>query len=447
MLDGDDGKHHLKVNQKIDIHFADSSYKVENKKIISHTESNWNISPSEIASNTKNPIRQICDSLFVPVNPQKSLIKLNLGDPTISHALPVCATAIKAVSDALISRKYEGYGPAIGIQEAREAVAQYFTHPDAPVIADSVILTSGCSHAIKMAIEVLTNPGDNVLVPAPGFPLYSTFLKPLKVESRYYHHDLLNRGELDLIQLESLIDNRTRAIIINNPSNPMGLVLSKDQLESVLKIANENRIPIIADEVYGTMTYNEAKFYPIATLKPKVPVLTCDGIAKRYLLPGWRLGWIIIHDRHGAFAHIRNSLIDLAQNIVGPCTLIQAALPYILQSTDAVFFQQVNNIIYRNARIVWESLHKIPGLHPLMSNGAMYMIIRIEQQIYGTDESFVRDLLAEENVFCLPGCVFHCAGWLRLVLTYSEEETREACNRIRQFCLRRALHTLDQKNI
>lgn len=254
---------------------------------------------------------------------------------------------------------------------------------------------------------------------------------------------MLNGSQLDLARLKSLIDKRTRAIIVNNPPNPSGIVISKSLLESILQIAYEKRIPIIADEVYGTMTYNGAKFHPIATLKPKVPILTCDGIAKRYLLPGWRLGWIIIHDRYAAFESIRDGLIALTQKIVGPCVLIQGALPRILQSTNTGFFQQVNSIIYYNASIICESLREVPGLHPLTPNGTMYMMVAIDEQIYGGDQVFVRDLLVEENVICLPGSVFHCPGWFRLVLTCSEHDTREACARIVQFCLRRYSHTLD----
>ncbi|EFO25263.1 tyrosine aminotransferase [Loa loa] len=392
----------------------------------------WKLPMSEVAKNTLNPIRQICDSSFVTSNTEKPLLKLNLGDPTVSGALPECPAAIQAISEALTSRKYEGYGPAIGILEAREAIARHFTHPEAPVTADSVLLTSGCSHAIEMAIEVLANPGDNILVPAPGFSLYSTLLKSANVESRYYYFDILNGPQLDLAQLKSLIDNRTRAIIINNPPNPIGIPVKK-------------QIPIIADEVYGTMTYNGAEFYPIATLKPKVPILTCDGIAKRYLLPGWRLGWIIVHDRYAALQSVRDGLIALAQKIVGPCVLIQGALPRILQSTNANFFQQVNSIIHRNASIVCKSLSEVPGLQPLRPNGTMYMMVGIDEQMYGSDRAFVRDLFVEENVICLPGYVFHCAGWFRLVLTCSEHDTHEACTRIVQFCLRRCSHSLNHE--
>ncbi|VDK27931.1 unnamed protein product, partial [Gongylonema pulchrum] len=400
------------------------------------SHNDWTVPVSEHAKNTVNPIRQICDSLVV-TKPKKLLLRLDLGDPTISGALPANPVAIEAITEALNSRKYEGYGPAVGIWEAREAIASHFTHPDAPVRADSVLLTSGCSHALKMAIEALANPGDNILVPAPGFSLYSTLIRPLNIEERHYRIDLSNGAQLDIAQLKSLVDERTRAIIINNPPNPTSVVISKEQLESVLRIAYEARIPIIADEVYGTMAYNGAQFYPLATLKPKVPVLTCDGIAKRYLLPGWRLGWIIVHNRYGALTEIREGLVALAQKIVGPCALIQGALPRILQCTGMSFFEAVNKIISCNAKIAFDSLSRVPGLRPLMPNGAMFMIIAIDKQIYGTEEAFVQDLLAEESVFCLPGRAFYCSGWFRLVLAHSHRDIREACSRIVEFCSRR----------
>lgn len=237
--------------------------------------------------------------------------------------------------------------------------------------------------------------------------------------------------------MKCLIDCKTRAIIINNPPNPTGIVIERNQLELILQIADENHLPIIADEVYGAMTYNGAKFHPTATLKPKVPIFTCDGIAKRYLLPGWRLGWIIVHDRFDALKLIRNGLIPLAQKILGPCMLIQGALPSILQATNANFFRRVNLIIQRNAEIICEILDGVPGLQPLQPNGSMFMMVGIDERIYGTDETFVRDLHVEENVICLPGCIFQCTGWFRLVLTCNEHDTREACNRIVQFCSRR----------
>lgn len=244
---------------------------------------NWDvIKPSAHSENTINPIRRIVDVMNIKPDPNKELLKLNIGDPTVCGILPTHPNVVKSVSDCLVSGKYNGYGPAVGFPEVRKALAEFVTHPNAPVTADDLVLTSGCSHALQLAIEALANPGQNILVPRPGFPLYVTLMRPHGIRERYYNLIMERGWEADLQQMESLIDQNTAAIVVNNPSNPCGAVFSKEHLEKILKLAEKHKVPIIADEIYGAMVYNEAKFHPLATLRPKVPILTCDGISKRY---------------------------------------------------------------------------------------------------------------------------------------------------------------------
>lgn len=110
---------------------------------------------------------------------------LHLGDPTLNIAFRKCQVVLDAVEKALKSRAYEGYAPSIGHLEARDAIAKHFTHPDAPITAEDVILTSGCSHALQIVIESLANSGDNILIPSPGFPLYSTMMQPHLIEVNF----------------------------------------------------------------------------------------------------------------------------------------------------------------------------------------------------------------------------------------------------------------------
>uniref|UniRef100_A0A914ZNT1 Tyrosine aminotransferase n=1 Tax=Parascaris univalens TaxID=6257 RepID=A0A914ZNT1_PARUN len=398
----------------------------------------WGVyAASQHAANTVNPIRRICDTMTISPNPSKRSIKFHLGDPTTTGILQPCPVTIVAIEQALRSNKYNGYGPAVGIAEAREAVARHFNHAEAPITSEDVVLTNGCSHALQMAIEVLSNPGDNILVPCPGFPLYSTLMRCHGIEDRFYQLDMSEAARINLDHLESLIDRRTRAIIINNPSNPTGFVFSKSQLEAVLQIAHKHCIPIIADEIYGDITYNNARFIPLATLEPKVPIITCDGIGKRYLVPGWRLGWLIVHDHDGVFSEVRKGLVALAQKIVGPCALIQGALPTILAETPSSFFDNIVAIVSQNAAIIDERLCRVPGLHPMKPSGAMYMMVGIDEQLYGNETSFVQGLISEESVFCLPGAVFSAPGWFRVALIYPCEVTVEACDRIVDYCRRR----------
>ena len=396
------------------------------------------LSASAHSQNTVNPIRRVTDCMSVPHNPEKAPIRLNLGDPTLTGCLPPSEAALAAIEEALHSHRFDGYGPATGILAAREAVAEHFSRPEAPFTADDVVLASGCSHALEMAIVAIADPGHNILVPQPGFPLYSTLCKPNGIESRQYRLRMDQDGMVDLAHLESLIDSQTRAIIVNNPSNPTGVVFPKQHLEQILRLAHKHKVPIIADEIYGDLVYAEgAQFHPLASLSPRVPIITCDGIGKRYLVPGWRLGWLIVHDRFGVLADVKQGIVALSQKIVGPCALVQGALPRLLRDTPQSFFDNVKKLLARNAEIVYEVLSRVPGLKPLRPQGAMYMMVGFDPKAFGEDESgFVQKLIAEESVYCLPGSAFSLPNWFRLVLAFPEETTREACDRIAAFCER-----------
>jgi tyrosine aminotransferase len=391
---------------------------------------------SKHAENTVNPIRKIVDTLSVPPNPQKAPIRLNLGDPTLTGNLPPSEATIQAIEEALHEHKSDGYGPSVGLQCAREAVASHFSTPDMKISPDDVILTSGASHALDLAITAIADPGDNILVPAPGFPLYKTLCKPNGIHTRQYNLKMNDGGLIDLDHLESLIDAETRAIIVNNPSNPTGVVFPKDHLEAILRLAYKYKVVIIADEIYGDLTYDGAVFYPMASLSPKVPVISVDGIAKRYLVPGWRLGWAIVHDRYGVLADVKKGMVALSQKIVGPCALIQGALPKILRDTPQSYFDNIKDVISKNAAVVYEVLSRVAGLKPLRPQGAMYCMIGFDYELLGDETKFMQGLITEESVYCLPGSAFNLNNWFRLVLTYPEEVTREACERIAEYCNR-----------
>ena len=131
------------------------------------------------------------------------------------------------------------------------------------------------------------------------------------------------------------IDDRTKAILINNPSNPCGCVYSKEHLQSILAVAEKHQVPIIADEIYGNITFEGHQFHPVASLTSEVPVLSVGGIAKEFLVPGWRVGWILIHDRNDVFTEVRKGLMKLTQLIIGANTLVQSAMPAILTPEGA----------------------------------------------------------------------------------------------------------------
>ncbi|KAG9329093.1 hypothetical protein JZ751_027078 [Albula glossodonta] len=370
----------------------------------------WNIRASEMSRNTLNPIREIVDGMKLSPNPDKPMIALSIGDPTVFRNLPTDERVLQAMKDAIDSQQYNGYAPSVGYLQSREAVANFYSCPESPLEAKDVILTSGCSQAIELAISVLCNKENNILVPCPGFSLYKTLADSLGIQVKLYNLQPEQSWEINLQHLESLIDEKTTCLIVNNPSNPCGSVYSKDHLLQILSVASRHCIPILADEIYGDMVFPGCSFYSLGSLSGDVPILSCGGLAKRWLVPGWRMGWIIIHDRNQAFGtEIREGLVKLSQRILGACTIVQGALVDILNNTPDEFYCSTNNFLK-----VGIEIENFPE--------------------FKNDVDFTERLVTEQSVFCLPAMAFEYPNFFRIVVTVPEEVMVEACRRIQEFC-------------
>uniref|UniRef100_A0AAV2KYK5 Tyrosine aminotransferase n=1 Tax=Knipowitschia caucasica TaxID=637954 RepID=A0AAV2KYK5_KNICA len=433
------GLHHVQVNGSL------YPAKVKSRRQC------WEVKPSDMAQNTLNPIRAIVDGMKLNPNPEKPMIALSIGDPTVFGNLPTDKVVLQAMKDAIDSQKFNGYAPSVGYLQSRQAVANFYSSPEAPLDAQDVILTSGCSQAIDLAISVLCNPGDNILVPCPGFSLYKTLAVSMGIEVKLYNLLPEKAWEVDLQHLESLIDENTSCIIVTNPSNPCGSVFTKEHLEKILKVASRHCVPILADEIYSDMvshrqwTRHKTSVFPgcsspsMASLSADVPILACGGLAKRWLVPGWRLGWILIHDRNNIFgSEIRQGLVKLSQRILGACTIVQGALESILNNTPPSFYSSTVSFLQSNSEICFNELSAVPGLTPIMPSGAMYIMVGIDMENFPdfkNDVDFTERLVTEQSVFCLPASAFEYPNYFRIVVTVPEEQMVEACGRIREFCL------------
>lgn len=191
------------------------------------------------------------------------------------------------------------------MESARQSVAEYVSQNCLDILtADDVILTSGCSMALEMCFRALANPGENILIPRPCWN-YTTWIMGSGIKVKFYNLDPTKDWEVNLKHLESQVDGKTKAILINNPSNPTGSVFSKQHIQKILRIAERYRVPIIADEVYEHFVFPGVKYHPMGSLSKNVPILTCSGLTKRFLMPGIRLGWIIINDRNSSLRNIK----------------------------------------------------------------------------------------------------------------------------------------------
>lgn len=405
-----------------------------------------NIHASRSSLRTSNPIRLIVDQLNPSqANKDKALIPLSIGDPTVFGNLETDDHVNRAVISAIQSHKFNGYAHACGYAEARVAIAQKYAEKFATnsnhFTPDDVTLASGCSGAIQMCIDALANEGDNILIPTPGFSLYKTLCDHKGIECHFYPLIAERNWEVDLSAMRELINDRTRAILINNPSNPCGSVYSKQHILDILKLAQEYCLPIIADEIYADMTFERNAFVPMYTCTDQVPILTVGGIAKQYLVPGWRVGWIVVHDPQGYLGEVRQGLARLATLILGPNTLVQGALPTILKETPQSFYDDLNGKLKENADYTYERISKIKGLRVIRPGGAMYCMVGIDVDRFGADitddVSFSRILLQEESVFVLPGQCFRMPNFFRIVICPPKDKLQEAYDRLEQFCQRR----------
>lgn len=323
--------------------------------------------------------------------------------------MPPSQETIKAIIEAVKSGSNNGYSPCTGSEPAKKAVADYLARDNVHPRNDDIILCSGCSSSLEMCITVLADGSKdhNILIPRPGFPIYQTLAECIGVQVKLYNLLPDCDWEVDLKHVESLVDEKTAAIVINNPSNPCGSVYRKEHLQRIVDLAFRYKLPIIADEIYDSIVFPENPFTSLTAVGFSVPILACGGLAKRFLVPGWRLGWIYIHDPVEAFEpEVRKGLYALAQRTIGSNTIVQGALPAILKETPECFYDSLVQVLKDNAELLFSGLRKVKGIKPYMPQGTMYMMVELHLELFPAFRDgleFVKKLMEEESVFCLPG--------------------------------------------
>ena len=403
----------------------------------------WNVRASARSLRTVNPIRNLVQNIDVEPNPEKDLIKLSVGDPTVYGNLKVSDEAIAKFCEVIQEGKSNGYSMSMGSVEARTAVAQRYSLPNSRLTADDVVLATGTSGAIELALGAIANEGDNVILPRPGFPLFTTIAEGYGIECRYYGLDPERNWEIKLADIAPLTDNRTRAIVVNNPSNPCGSVFSATHVEEILAVASALRLPVIADEVYADMVFSDCKFTPIAAKSDDVPVLSVGGISKQFVVPGWRLGWLLLHDRNQLLekGDVKRGIRQLTTRMLVPNTPTQALVPTLLEDgvEDNKAFQELMKELESNAQFTVKSLATAKGIQCIQPQGAMYVMAKIDVKRLGfeDDMQFAKELLREEAVFVLPGQCFQAPNFVRIVFSAPQNVLAEAFFRIRSFCSRR----------
>lgn len=392
-------------------------------------------------------VREARNMIMENLNPQdeRSMLALAHGDPSIFPCFRTCPNAENAVVQALGSGQFNSYGTAVGLLPARKAVADYLSR-DLPyeLSPNDVVLTVGCTQAIDIALSSLASPGANVLLPRPGYPYYDVFSTHIGLETRYFDLVPKDGWEVDPDSIEALADANTVAMVLINPGNPCGNVFTYDHLQKVAEVARKLGILVISDEVYGHLTFGSNPFVPMGVFGSIVPVITLGSLSKRWIVPGWRLGWLVTSDPHGILQKygVVDSIKRIASISADPASFIQGALPKIFEKTSSEFFTKVINILRQDADICYEKLKEISCLIcPHKPQGSMFVMVKLDlSQLDGIidDIDFCIKLAKEEKMIILPGVTMGAKNWLRITFALEPTALEDGLERLKAFCQRHA---------
>lgn len=373
----------------------------------------------------------------------RPVIPLGHGDPSAFPCFRTTQIAEDAIADAVRSAKFNGYSPTVGILPARCAVAEYLSQ-DLPnkLSPDDVYLTLGCTQAIECILTVLAHSKANILLPRPGFPYYEAMAAPKHIEIRYFDLVPEKDWEVDLDAVEAIADENTVAMVVINPGNPCGNVYTYQHLKKVAETARKLGILVIADEVYDHIAFGSNPFVPMGVFASITPIVTLGSISKRWIVPGWRLGWLVTNDPTGILQE--HGIVDCIKGFLNistdPPTFIQGAIPQILGKTQGDFFKKIVDIIREAANICYDGIKDMPWITcPSKPEGSMFVMVKINLSLLediNDDLDFCLKLAKEESLIILPGIVVGLKNWLRITFAIDPSSLEDGIKRLRGFCQR-----------
>ena len=356
---------------------------------------------------------------------------LNVGNPPAFGFGPP-RHLIEAVERAL-REGHNGYGPSAGVAPAREAVADEYSSRGWKVSADRVFITSGTSEGIELALTALVDPGDEVLVPMPTYPLYTAVLTKIGGRPVFYRTDPKNRWMPAVDELDRLVTPRTRALVVIDPNNPTGATYSNDVRRALLEFAERHGLPMLADEVYGDLGF-DGPVAPIGSLNPEAAVISFSSLSKGYLAPGWRTGWLAIGSSP-RLDEVITAIGKLADGRLCSTVPMEYAVEAALRG-DRSHQVSFRAALKERAAITADSLNAIKGVTCVAPTAAFYAMPKVALPPGKTDEDYTVALLRATGVLCVYGSGFGLPaseGFLRIVFMAAPSELREIFGLMKEF--------------
>ena len=366
----------------------------------------------------------------------QKIIKLNIGNVGVFGFDPpeeIQRDMIRNLSNA------SAYSDSKGIFAARKAIMQYSQEKGIQgVTLDDIYTGNGVSELIVMSMNALLNNGDEVLVPAPDYPLWTAAVSLSGGLPVHYLCDESKEWAPDLADLRKKITPRTKAIVVINPNNPTGAIYSKEVLVELTEIAREHGLILFADEIYDKMLYDQEKHLSLASLSTDVVIITFNGLSKNYRSCGYRAGWMVVSgDKEMVRDYIEGlnmlSSMRLCANVPGQYA-IQTALGG---------YQSINDLVGEGGRLAkqrdlaWKLITEIPGVTCVKPKSALYLFPKLDAEMYPIedDQQFIADFLKEEKVLLVQGSGFNWAkpDHFRVVFLPHEDVLKEAIGRLARF--------------
>ena len=367
-----------------------------------------------------------------------TIIKLNIGDPIAYPGLPTPSHMVEAFSQALADGR-NGYSPSYGLPELREAIANDERSKGWPASADDVYVCHGVTEALQVLFQATLEEGNQVLAPGPHYPPYMAYPQMYGAETIEYRLDSGDGWSLDFDDIESKMNEEVRLFVLINPNNPTGAVVGQDDIDKLLEILQRwPKCILVADEIYDGLDFSDNQV-SAASRTNSTPVVVLNGVSKVYYAPGWRIGYMAIHDPTSVLGSVRDGIERILRSRLCASTPAQLGFLAGLQQ-DRSWMKQYSDTVKERRDVCLSRIAEIEGLEVEAPEGAFYMFVRLTDERWkNNDKQFVLQLLHEEHVLLVHGSGFSKEkgkGHVRLVFLPDVATLNTAFDRIDAFLQR-----------
>jgi len=387
------------------------------------------------AANIEYAIRDVVVPATILEQQGHEIIKLNIGDPIAYPGLPTPQHMVEAYVKALRDGR-NGYSPSYGLPELRTAIAEDESNKGWKASVDDVYVCHGVTEALQIIFAATLSEGDIVLAPGPHYPPYMAYPQGYGAKTIEYRLDQDDGWKIDFDDIESKMNHSVRLLVIINPNNPCGNVATADEIDRLLSIASKwPNCMVVADEIYDGLDFTGHQV-SVASRSHDVPVFSLNGVSKVYYAPGWRIGYMAIHDPQGRMNLVRDGIERMLRSRL--CASTPAQLGYLAGLvSDRTWMDAYKQKVIAQRDLCIERIAAIDGLEVQAAGGAFYMFVKLTDEKWAQDDkNFALDLLHKEHVLVVHGSGFSAQlgkGHFRIVYLPNIGILNEAFDRIDRF--------------